>query len=77
MRTAVGDNDPGSVGAPALLGSAVEPETSLQILGQQQPRRVKAQAVRGILVVGGHNAGGGARIFHVEVRIAFSSADPF
>jgi len=41
--TAVGDNDPGSVGAPALLGSAVEPETSLQISEQQQHRRGKEQ----------------------------------
>lgn len=39
-------NDPGSVGAPALLGSAVEPETSLQISVQQQFEEVKRSCPR-------------------------------
>lgn len=34
-------------------------------------------AVRGILVVGGHITGGGARVFHVAVHIAFNSAGLF
>jgi len=46
VRTAVGDNDPGSVGAPALLGSAVEPETSLQIYEKQQFEEVKRSSPR-------------------------------
>lgn len=76
VRTAVGDNDPGSVGAPALLGSAVEPETSLQIAEQQQKEEVMRSCPR-------NPSGGRAQrrrrgtFFHAAVRIAFSSTGPF